>query len=447
MRSLSPARSLALLFVFALGCGGRLVPLTPQSAVLLPQAQQTDLVRGAIARALTARRFVAEAEQPGTIVARYERRGQQLRVQIDYTGTQYQITYLDSVGFGHQVDRAGQTVISSHYPRQVRALSSSIDEEIARPAREAQEAAERERNHQLELARQETERQQAVLDAQQRERDADRNAQLEAERLRTERARAEADANRPVIVQQGGQVVGALAFEQNARVRPGYGTLRVRGGHINVGEDGYAGGPMHAQALNFPSYCTGYFADSPSHVLRVDRARPIRIEVSANMDTTLAVVTSDGSIWCDDDSAGGLNPRIEGEFPQGTYYVWVGAYNAGESAPYHLSMVEYSVQTPVPQGPVRTPECTQAMIRAGYSGGDLVYCDNVDASCAVAMIDARYSGSDVRYCAGVEPQCAVAMVNARYAGSDIAYCQGVEPGCALAAIERRYSARDIGNCR
>ena len=47
--------------VLAAGCGARLVPLTPSSSVLLPQAQQQDAVRAALARALTAQQ-VAQVE-------------------------------------------------------------------------------------------------------------------------------------------------------------------------------------------------------------------------------------------------------------------------------------------------------------------------------------------------------------------------------------------------
>src|SRR4029079_12235229 len=89
-----------------------------------------------------------------------------LRVQINYSGTQYEVVYLDSQGFNQQVDAQGQTMISAHYPQQVRALTQTIDTEIGRPAREAAAAEEAARQQQLALAQQETARQQAVLDAQ-----------------------------------------------------------------------------------------------------------------------------------------------------------------------------------------------------------------------------------------------------------------------------------------
>ncbi len=446
------ARVAALSLVLLTGCS-RLVPLAPSSTVLLPQAQQQEAVRSAIARALGARDFVAESEEQGRIIARYQRRGVVLRVQIDYTDTQYQITYLDSVGLGHQVDQTGPTLISAHYPRDVRSLSQTIDSELGRPAREAAAAEERERQHQLALAQEQTAREQAQLAAEQRERDAERNAQLEAERLRTERARAEAEARRPVIVAPGqGAAVGELAFDSRARVRSGYGVLRVRGRRAGGQQDGFAGGPIDARSMSFPDYCRGWFTEEPSHVLQVDRTRPVRIEVSSAIDTTLAIVTSDGNVWCDDDGAGGLNPRIEGQFPEGRYYVWVGAYNPGQQAPYQLRYLEYDdapvqAEPAAPVGPSRTPACTQAMLRRGYSGSDLAYCEGVDARCSVAMIQRGYSGSDVQYCRDVEPTCAEAMIQRGYSGSDVQYCRGVDPGCATAAIQRGYSGADVANCR
>lgn len=354
-----------LLVVLAVGCGARLVPLTPSASVLLPQAQQQDAIRAALARALTARQFVAESEEPGRIIARYQRRAQVLRIQIDYSDTQYQITYLDSVGLGHEVDETGQTMISAHYPRYVRALSQTIDQELGRPAREAEEAEERERQHQLALAQQETAREQAQIQAEQQERHAARNAELERERLRTARAQAEAEARRPVIVQapNQGAVVGELAFDRRSQRRAGYGVLRARGRRFGGNHDGIAGGPNDAASMRFPDYCRGWFSEEPSHVLVVDRSRPVRIAISSQADTTLAIVTSDGNVWCDDDGAGGLNPRIEGQFPAGSYYVWVGTYRAGQQAPYDLHFTEYDAEPAVVEAPRRV-----AMSDARFAG-------------------------------------------------------------------------------
>ena len=47
------------------------------TTVLFPQAQQPELVRAAVIRAMSDRGYVAESEQPGVIIARYQREAEQ----------------------------------------------------------------------------------------------------------------------------------------------------------------------------------------------------------------------------------------------------------------------------------------------------------------------------------------------------------------------------------
>jgi hypothetical protein len=428
------ARALALTFVLSLGCA-RLVPLAPASAVLLPQAQEQEGVRAAIARAMTSRQYVAESETPGRIVARYSRGGATLRLAIAYSGTQYEISYLDSQGFDYVVDRRGQTLIGAGYPRQVRALAQAIEGEIGRPAREAAEAVERQRQQELALAQQETARQQAALDAQAREQQAQRNAQLETERLRTERVRAQAEANRPVVI-----AAQPAPVQAPAQPSPRYAVIRQFGRSYT----GQAGGSTSAAGLRFPSYCTGFYPDAPSHLMRLQRGAHARVDVHAGIDTVLAIVGEDGSVWCDDDSGGDVDPAIEGDFAAGNYFVWVGSYRTGYQAPYELTLGQ-GAQTYVqaPAEPVRDPDCAQAMIRAGYSSS-IGNCMGVETQCALAMINAGYPSS-VPNCRGVDSQCAVTMVQAGYPSS-VPNCQGVEPACALAMIQQGYPSR-VAECR
>lgn len=364
----------ALSFVLA-ACGARLVPLTPQRAVLFTASYEQEAVRAAIVRALAERQYVAEAEEPGRIVARFERRGVVLRVEIRYDATQYEIVYLDSAGLSQQTRTDGQVVISPHYQRYMRTLTARIDEEIARPereareaeerqAREAREAEERQRDHQLAVLEAERRRAQDARDAEARERDREREAQLERERLRTRRAEAEAEARRPVIVgETGGRSVARLRFSRESMVDPGYGTVRVTGslGRGGMAYDGVAGGAYSARQMRFPGYCRGFYDGAPSHVLQVDASmRYLRVEAASTGDTTLALVSEDGGVWCDDDGAGGLNPRIEGELPPGVYYVWVGSYRQDERAPYRLAVYD--------TGASAAPEVARAPRREAMSG-------------------------------------------------------------------------------
>lgn len=145
-------RSGVLLFVLAVGCGGaRLVQIQP-STVLIAQAQDPAEVRAAVVRALAARGFRPEADEAGNLVAVSARRGQDLRLQIVYGPSQFQINYLSSDGFGF-TPGAGAGMIQPRYQRIVADLGRSITEELGRPAREAAAALAAQRAHDEEMAR------------------------------------------------------------------------------------------------------------------------------------------------------------------------------------------------------------------------------------------------------------------------------------------------------
>lgn len=71
--------------------------------------------------------------------------------------------------------------------------------------------------------------------------------------------------------------------------------------------------------------CVGLVTVEPDVIVRTTARLPLRFAVRADGDTTLVVNTPDGRWRCDDNSGGGLNPRVdvpEGE--PGQYDVWVG---------------------------------------------------------------------------------------------------------------------------
>lgn len=309
-------------------------------------------------------------------------------------------------------------------------LTASIDQEIARPEREAREAVERaereareateraereardavqaQRDHELAVLEAERRREQDARDSVARERDRQRDAEIERDRLATARAVAEAESRRPVILGDsgGGRAVPRLRFSRERAVDPGYGTVRITGsiGGRGMGFDGVAGGPSSARQMRFPSYCTGFFAESPSHVLQVDASMGyLRVEAASEGDTTLAVVSEDGGVWCDDDSAGGLNPRIEGELPPGAYYVWVGSYRREERAPYRLAV--YDTQASRAERPAVREEaprvtdlCTNlramqwlADVQGGMSARDRGWIDTRERTSCSAGLEASES--------------------------------------------------------
>jgi hypothetical protein len=147
LKQVLPLTLISILPLLA-GCGTKMVVVTPQK-VLLTHPQKPVAVRAAIIRALRSQRYHSESEKPGQIVALHNRRGVRCRMLIEYTDREYTIRYMDSQGL--RTDNTGLLRIEKRYARMTKRLSRAIDDEIARPAREAAEARERERRHQLAL--------------------------------------------------------------------------------------------------------------------------------------------------------------------------------------------------------------------------------------------------------------------------------------------------------
>ncbi|WP_300543789.1 hypothetical protein [Maricaulis sp.] len=87
--------------------------------------------------------------------------------------------------------------------------------------------------------------------------------------------------------------------------------------------------------------CRGFATTAPDYDITY-AAGDFDLYVSATSqgDATLVVNAPDGSWWCDDDSAGDLNPGIRFDNPMsGRYDIWVGTYSSGapEEATLHIS--------------------------------------------------------------------------------------------------------------
>ena len=208
-------------------CGGRSIPMRDARAVLLAAPQAEPDLRAAIARAMASRSFAAQSEAPGTIVAEYGKGRVSLRVKITYTPTEYKIAYLDSDGLNYQTGPDGAPTISSRYDRLVRDLSAAIDDELGRPAREAREAEDEQRRHELAVLEAERRAQAEAVEAKRRARaDAREAIAVERERERQaalERERIRAEASRPVIVRRGPRSSGVVVVDDRtsyARLLP-----------------------------------------------------------------------------------------------------------------------------------------------------------------------------------------------------------------------------------
>lgn len=111
-------------------------------------------------------------------------------------------------------------------------------------------------------------------------------------------------------------------------------------------EFGLSGGVRDAYALyrwdSFGNACRGFIHTSPDHLIRLRYSLPsLTIEVETHRyaaDATLVVIHREtGTVYCDDDSAGGLDPMLSyWNWPAGTYEVFVGSYWRSDYHDYTL---------------------------------------------------------------------------------------------------------------
>jgi hypothetical protein len=138
MHSLRWATLLAILA--SSGCAPTLLPAAESTNTVLIATPYTESdVRSAIIRSLTRERFETESEEPGFIRARYRRGSRMIEIAVEYSGSQYRVRYLASEGFETQ-GLGNDQLIDSRYHKQIGKLKKYIEQELARPAREAAEA-------------------------------------------------------------------------------------------------------------------------------------------------------------------------------------------------------------------------------------------------------------------------------------------------------------------
>lgn len=437
------AREVETTVVAAGGSGSEFVQsqATPRPTTLvLTGAPAPTALREALARALQARGYVVEREEGQRLVARWSPRRVTLTIAIDYSPQQVTISFLEATGVEIAADGS-----SRRYDGWMRQLTQTIQEEIARPERERQEAVARAEQQQADRVREQRE-------SEERARERDRQERLERERLQTQRAQAEAQA----------QASRARAAEAQARPRVDVGVHAMVGGlRFDAGQaralssavtvtrgfrtdpyvmEGTAGGPVASAQMGFPRQCPGFFPTEPQHTLVLPADMPyLRIEAPSEGDSTLAIVTPDGNVWCDDDSAGNLTPRLEGMFPAGVYRVFVGHFQRGAYAPYALLLSERGAQAgyvagwgsyrapvvePVrPAAPPPPPDCRRTLIEVGQPSTSLMFCDGVEPYCADALLRAGHSATNLMFCRNVDPQCAVPLLQSGRNPTELQFCR------------------------
>lgn len=104
-----------------------------------------------------------------------------------------------------------------------------------------------------------------------------------------------------------------------------------------------AGGIIDAEELGYN--CFGMIANDPDFRLYYEVSdTPLFISVISSEDTTVVVTSPSGDWFCDDDSAGELNPLLELYITEnGPYDIWVGTIGVEGLAAGVLSISEYSL--------------------------------------------------------------------------------------------------------
>lgn len=108
---------------------------------------------------------------------------------------------------------------------------------------------------------------------------------------------------------------------------------------------GTAGGTVSLAALaGVDANCRGFASTAPSHTLTLTDNFPILdvlvIADNINHDPTLLLKGDNGVVVCADNESRGRLPQISQRLPRGSYQMWVGSKEVGQSIPYQLSLSE-----------------------------------------------------------------------------------------------------------
>ena len=104
------------------------------------------------------------------------------------------------------------------------------------------------------------------------------------------------------------------------------------------------GGRINAHELD--DRCDGWIAAQPDIVLHTTRPfAELVIMAASEVDSTLVMVGPDGELRCGDNEDE-QHPIVRGSLPRGTFRIWVGARDAGGSAPFVLAMSELDDSRP-----------------------------------------------------------------------------------------------------
>jgi hypothetical protein len=136
-------------------CGHPLRSAEAPHVQLIAESYPPSEIRAAVIRALDKRKFTAEKEDEGRIVARFQKGDESVHIAVEYAAAQFGIRYLGSTGLGETRDASGTLMVDNRYDDMVTRLDKGIAEELKRPAKERAAAERHEREYQamIQLAR------------------------------------------------------------------------------------------------------------------------------------------------------------------------------------------------------------------------------------------------------------------------------------------------------
>jgi len=125
---MSRSRSLSLLLlpVLFLLMGFRQAPLADPPPIAVSSKLDLAQVEKAVKQGLVKREWLIITDEPGKIVASYDRRDFTSRIGITYDRKQVQISYITSTGLKYEVKSNGEKLIHKNYMAWIQNLVTDI---------------------------------------------------------------------------------------------------------------------------------------------------------------------------------------------------------------------------------------------------------------------------------------------------------------------------------
>ncbi len=102
-----------------------------------------------------------------------------------------------------------------------------------------------------------------------------------------------------------------------------------------------------AEASRVSPGCRGFVPVAPQALLRLREPRIVRATTTAPIDLVMLVRSAGGTVRCDDDGGGSMQPLVAAVLPAGVHRIWVGTFQGGATAPYELHVTTRSVTAAV----------------------------------------------------------------------------------------------------